>query len=292
MAPNSTELSEVRRGCDMPWLRVKRTDPCPVCNKTDWCLVAEDGSATICPRVSEGSVKYFEKSGFLHILRESDNSRRYPRTITIKEPDAPALDFEQLAEGYEDAITPVIRRELADRLGVSTESLRRLSVGWDGDSWTLPMFDGNGQMIGIQRRFPSGSKCCVGRSHLGLFLPEDLDRTRPLFICEGASDTAAAITLGLEALGRPNRLPWTQLVAKAARGYEEIIVVSDNDPDGRKDASDLAESLALYFSSVKVIFPPDGVKDLRGWLRSGLTHNHLLDEVKLAEPVSLGVRCV
>ena len=32
------------------WLRVRRNRPCPVCGRPDWCLVAIDGTAAICPR--------------------------------------------------------------------------------------------------------------------------------------------------------------------------------------------------------------------------------------------------
>ena len=32
------------------WLRVSRELLCPVCGRADWCLVAADKSACICPR--------------------------------------------------------------------------------------------------------------------------------------------------------------------------------------------------------------------------------------------------
>ena len=51
------------------------TGPCPVCGKPDWCLVAEDGSAAICARIEEGSVKRCGDAGWLHILRENGYNR-------------------------------------------------------------------------------------------------------------------------------------------------------------------------------------------------------------------------
>ena len=44
--------------------RVSRKTPCPVCGKPDWCLVAEDGTAAICQRIKEGSVKSCGNAGY------------------------------------------------------------------------------------------------------------------------------------------------------------------------------------------------------------------------------------
>lgn len=49
--------------------RVSRQNPCPICGKPDWCLVAPDGSAAICQRVTEGAVKKCGEAGWLHVLR-------------------------------------------------------------------------------------------------------------------------------------------------------------------------------------------------------------------------------
>ena len=56
--------------------RVSRKYPCPVCDKPDWCLVAKDGSAAICARISEGSVKQYGDAGWLHFLHEDKYSQR------------------------------------------------------------------------------------------------------------------------------------------------------------------------------------------------------------------------
>jgi hypothetical protein len=51
--------------------RVSKSNPCPACGKPDWCLVAEDGSAAICARIEQGSVKKCGDAGWLHIFREN-----------------------------------------------------------------------------------------------------------------------------------------------------------------------------------------------------------------------------
>lgn len=53
---------------------------CPVCGKPDWCIVSIDDprspSAAICQRVSEGSIRYIEESGYLHILKPEGNLQK------------------------------------------------------------------------------------------------------------------------------------------------------------------------------------------------------------------------
>ena len=49
-------------------LRVNRANPCPVCGKPDWCLVAADNSVAICQRIEDGSVKKCGEAGWLHRL--------------------------------------------------------------------------------------------------------------------------------------------------------------------------------------------------------------------------------
>jgi len=82
--------------------RVSRKSPCPVCSKPDWCLVAEDGSAAICARISDGSVKKCGDAGWLHIFKHDGyRSRTFSRRIPIHSGDAEAKDFAQLANRYQ-----------------------------------------------------------------------------------------------------------------------------------------------------------------------------------------------
>lgn len=73
--PNDLEGSNHGRGRQR-FIRVQTAGVvCPICNKPDWCLVSiddpSDPAAVMCGRVSEGSVREVEDSGFLHILKSS-----------------------------------------------------------------------------------------------------------------------------------------------------------------------------------------------------------------------------
>ncbi|MFX0194890.1 MAG: hypothetical protein ACFFCW_02115 [Candidatus Hodarchaeota archaeon] len=271
--------------------RVSKQNSCPICGKPDWCLVAQDGSAAICPRIQEGSVKKCGDAGYLHILENRHNRhtsgvkwRRLLKSMPISREQS--RDFGQLVRQYQQQLTGERLDALADSLGVSVQSLERLNVGWDSKAYTFPMSNDFGKVIGIQRRFLNGSKVSVKGSKSGLFVPSDLPSNGLLLVCEGATDTAAALDLGFAAIGRPNCNSKTNLVSSFVE-RRDAVVISDDDCAGKTGAEKLAKVLTLYCSSVKVIYPPEGVKDLRQWLICDLTDAELQDVIKRAKPVGM-----
>lgn len=277
--------------------RVSRARPCPVCGKCDWCLVAADGSAAICQRVEAGSLKRCGNAGFLHILvdRHDGHDRhrcgvrwRHAVKISLGQ-DALGPDFGRLSAKYQSQLTGEGFEALTRSLGLSPGNLLRLRVGWDGRAYTFPMSDASGNVVGIRRRFPGGKKASVRGSRSGLFIPTDLDRDGPLLICEGPTDTAAALDLGFDAIGRPNCNSLIEMTVRAARGWAEIVVIADNDVAGRTGANRLASALALCCSCVQVIHPPDGVKDLRQWRSTGLSSETLQKIIAATQPICVRV---
>jgi len=277
--------------------RVSRRKPCPVCGRPDWCLVAEDGSAAICQRITEGSVKKCGDAGYLHILRDRHNghnrhkcrvnNRRLVTNVQIG--NASSRDFGQLASRYRQQLTDERLNVLANSLGVSMMSLRRLTIGSDGEAFTIPFSNDVGKIIGIQRRFPNGRKLSVSGSRIGLFVPADMPGDGILLICEGATDTAAGLDLGFAAVGRPNCSSRIKMVSKFVKG-RDVVIVGDNDDVGKAGAERLAASLALSCPKVRIIHPPASIKDLRNWLRAGLTAKELSKAISDAEPLKTKVR--
>ena len=75
------------------------------------------------------------------------------------------------------------------------------------------------------------------------------------------------------------------------------MIVGDNDQDsegdhspGKEGAKDLARAIVSCCPSVKFIFPPDGVKDLRQWRCSGLTRAELANVIDATQPIRLTVK--
>ncbi len=275
-------------------VRVTKQNPCPVCEKPDYCLVAPDGSAAICPRISEGSLKRLGDAGWLHILIPSKNHHRRNQ-ITMHTSTESLPDFSELARACTAHITANQLNELACQLGVSARSLQRLGVGTlDGHEFTFPMSNAEGKTIGIRIRTDQGHKYCKEGSKTGLFIPRGLTDKAPLLVTEGPTDCAAALDLGFDSIGRPNCNSRVKMTCSLCVRRQSIVIVADNDPKpdgscpGVDGATALAESLSLYCPCVKVIIPP--IKDLRQWLQAGLTHDDLQAVIDGTAPIRRGIR--
>lgn len=282
------------------WRRVSKAERCPVCSRADWCLiVGPEGNPTaaICPRVE--SPKRCDEAGWLHVLRDDGPTwapwrrtlRRAVRLAT--RPEAAPLDFAKLAADAVTAVKPEALDRLARALGLSADSLRRLSVGWLADrrAWSFPMRSADGSIVGIRLRLANGRKLSIRGGKEGLFVPEDLRPGGRLLICEGPTDTAAALDWGFPAVGRPSCTGGApRLVDLVSRlRPAEVVIVADGDTPGRRGADGLARGLVAYVAAVKVIAPPNEIKDARAWLRSGATAADVAATIDAAAPRRLTV---
>jgi len=272
------------------WLRVTRQTPCPICAKTDWCLVLPDMSKAICARVAEGSDRIVgvKGAGWLHVLRDSDDRQRpRVRRVTLQ-PTEPARNFDELAARYRRNVRETDVERLALELGVSAESLQRLDIGHDEITFTFPMRDADGRIIGLRRRLWDGAKRAVLGSKNGLFVPDGLDDSAMLVICEGESDSAALLTLGIDVVGRAGCRAGAELLVRYCRG-RAVAILRDNDGPGRTGAMTLARRLLLVCQSARVFSPPDGIKDARDWLRAGATNDDVRRAIREARPRGIEV---
>jgi hypothetical protein len=280
--------------------RVGKTNPCPVCGKPDWCLYAKDGSAAICQRIEKGSKKRCGDAGWLHVLsnrhnRHNGHNGHGKRYMVLSMKDQ-SRDFGRLSQQYQQQLTGYKLEWLSVKLGISAKSLKRLRVGWDGKAYTFGMSNAQGQTIGIRRRFPNGNKVSVTGSKTGLFIPTDLSSEGSLLICEGATDTAAVLDLGFNAVGRPNCNSKVEMTARLAKN-RHVVIIGDNDPpkkDGRQPGNEgallLANKLVFVCPSVQMIFPPAKYKDIRGWYNSGLKRDELLTNIENAKPLTVELK--
>jgi hypothetical protein len=197
-------------------------------------------------------------------------------------------DFGQLAKQYQQQLTTEQLDVLTDSLGVSVESLKRLNIGWDSKAYTFPMSNDVGKIIGIRRRFPNSYKVSVKGSKTGLFVPCNLSPNSLLLVCEGPTDTAATLDLCFPAIGRPNCNSKVEMTANLVRG-RTVVIVSDNDKVGHAGSKRLARILSLFCPSVKIVYPPGGTKDLRQWLKAGLSKEILQELIKKIKPIEIRI---
>jgi hypothetical protein len=267
------------------WLRVSRQQPCPVCKKPDWCTYTSDGRAVCCMRVESG--KAVRNGGWLHrIGSDSMPARAWSARATW---DAASSRRGEVALFDAGTYHAGLRERgdwrdvdgLALSLGLCPYALATLHPAWDHwhDAWEFPMRDGSGKIVGIRLRANDGRKWAVKGSREGLFFDPALGRVAEVMLCEGPTDTAAAISLGFAAVGRPSCSGGVDLTRAFCfrHGVKRVIVMADHDaphrrPDGsvwypgRDGAQRLVTALGLPF---KMVMPP--AKDLRQWVSEGAT---------------------
>jgi hypothetical protein len=225
----------------------------------------------------------------------------------------PSLDYAALArQRHAAAVEGGHLNRLAARLGVRADALTVLGVGWARDRvifrevflgdgtidhervtiikefWSFPERDAGGTVLGNKLRFPKlgGQKDDQqheGGGHAGLSFPDDwVSRPGPVLLVEGGSDTAAGLTMGLCAIGRPSNTGGIDHLAQllaAIPADHLIVVVGENDErvnehgvqifPGRDGAISTAQTLAERLGRpVLCALAPAGAKDARAWLNA------------------------
>jgi len=205
-----------------------------------------------------------KSGGWMHCV--GDRPRRYVPQPPRWQP--PAINAAKLMQEWTAATTVTALAEFATVLGVSTPSLVAVGAAWAApySAWAFPMCDGYGNVVGIRLRNERG-KFAVRGSRQGIFLAT-VPAQKTLFVCEGPTDTAAAVELGLFAVGRPNCCCGGAEIKVFARRMEcnRVVVISDNDKPGLDGARKVGGELGLPFA---VYVPP--AKDVREFVRLGGT---------------------
>lgn len=192
----------------------------------------------------------------------------------------PAPDFSTLLQRYhgESSIDPAPLRAAADRLGLSVQSLLWLRAAWarDRQALAIPMYDAtcyNGSRpVGVRYRTGDGRKFAGTGSVNGIFIPYGalgrVSHLEQILICEGPTDTAAALDLGFFAFGRPACCGGEDFLVAALNDLHtaEVVIIGDNDGPGARGARELVRRIQR---PKKLLTPP--AKDLRTFLNLGGT---------------------
>lgn len=278
------------------WIRVRRGQPCPVCEGETWCTVSGDGAVVHCMRAQ--SEKPLESGGWLH---KREGTKVIAFLQRKKEPEQrPVIRWGVEAERmYEATKAASTRAELARELGVSVESLELLNVGWGADRSefaSFPMRDMRQRFCGIVRRYKDGAKKTMKWSRNGLFHAKRfLDFGGPILVAEGGSDVAALMSMGLCGVGRPSNtggVPMLISLLKLSEAKRRTVIVLaelDAKPEKRgrhdwcpADCSGCGHCWPGLFGAIETAarlskaleknvafrFPPDGAKDVRAWVNT------------------------
>jgi len=266
------------------FLRVTRRRPCPVCGRIKYCMVGRDCPTdprrVICTKIE--SPRKWRDAGWFHSLGEGCRPPTVPRVRTVTLACCTGdPKFASLAAQFTSNLASGAADRLAGKLGLTGASLHRLGLGWasaaeieaagtgcrSGGCWSFPMQDGKGNVVGIRLRTPDSFKYSLAGGRQGLHIPAELPTGQPLLLAEGPTDTAALLDLGFAAIGRPSCRGGERAIVALLPKLKPpvVVVVSDSDEPGLRGARSLASVLAAYHRDVRVVRPPDGVKDARAW---------------------------
>lgn len=196
-------------------------------------------------------------------------------------PSPPIVNCGKLMREW-DAFVPA--QEDANALGVSVESLLALGCRYAPPhrAWAFPMRDGYDEPIGIRLRSSDGRKWAVRGSRNGLFIP-NIDPKPVVYLCEGPTSTAAALTIGLYTIGRPAcHLGGPDIkIALRRLGVSKAVIVADNDekPNGMTPGLSGANALAKEIGVRCVVWTPP-TKDIRDFVKAGGTRQMIESDLK------------
>lgn len=214
------------------------------------------------------SSKPMKNGGFWHPI---DGAGAKPITRPARQaPTMHCADY--LEPWYGDLRAPTLHL-LAASLGVAENSCRYLGAVWapEYSAWAWPMKDAYGNYVGIRLRADDGRKWAVKGSRQGLFLPA-IPGQEVAYVCEGPTDTAAALSMGLFSVGRPSCLGCDNEVRTLFKRLDvrRAVIISDSDTPGFEGARRLSAS--LHIPSV-ILVPP--AKDMRAFYQAGGTREML-----------------
>lgn len=264
------------------WRRVSRSAPCPICGRSSWCGVTTDGSAAICMRIADGAAHQVDLGHGVGHIHQLEHDRAQQPTYLPPRPERSGdwdLDFDAILERWSRSTPPEAIDDLAAELGVERQAIARLDAVYcpEQRAWAFPMHDDRRQIVGVRLRGPRG-KWALRGSHSGAFIPRGLDSRSLLLICEGPTDTAAALSLGYMAVGRPSCSGATEILCELLHNGRprDVVIVADSDGPGRFGARRLATRLRGLCRNVgpKIISAAPH-KDLRSWLQGGATADAL-----------------
>lgn len=274
------------------WHNASKKEPCPICQKTDWCSLSNDGILCVCKRVPS---PYPTKSGngWIHVLKDAPREERVYKPL----PKRRLFDAEKTMENFRKEflfsnLLPVLAKDI-DLLSTSVD---KFECGFSSfhSAWAFPMRDGDEKVVGIRlRQKGSSKKWSVAGSQDGLFISRGLTpreavynglKGKELFIVEGATDAIAGLSLGLPCVGRSSCNTGGEHLLRLCERLRvsRVTIIADNDSyktredgslwkPGLEGAKKLAQKLKRVY---RIIIPPK--KDLREWVQCGATQAMIL----------------
>lgn len=215
----------------------------------------------------------------------------YPKPAPAVRKEKPLFDVLPLFTRWKQHTEDRHLEQLSHLLGIEELPLRALNVAWaeEHSAWAFPMVNAERCVTGVRLRNERGEKWAVTGGKNGLFVPNHHPPTsRRCFICEGPTDTAALLSIGLFAIGRPSCNEGATLLCEIlpVLGIREAVIVADHDrdknaPDGQSynPGVDGAVGLSAKLPVRNCIWLP-ATKDAREFVRNGGSAQQIENAIK------------
>ncbi len=254
--------------------RVSKRNPCPICEKTDWCLLGK--SLVMCMRIqsvrsktlADGSIGYLHRTDGSLVLRP-EPVRPVPERVR---------DWQVLLDGWKRQLGRDVPDIHCLGLGLPSSAMGLLGCQRAPfpETVAFPMRDGSNAIVGVRLRNIRGQKWAVTGSHQGLFIPQ-CDPQPVVYLVEGPTNAAAGLAMGVFTVGRPNNVGGVfqinELVARLK--IRKAVIIGDTDVDKeRKDGTKFnpgADGACALSENIKIphctlLLP---VKDMRDFKSNG-----------------------
>lgn len=278
-AGNRRDFFEVNKAC-----------PCPICDRTKWCAISEDGQVAMCMRQPDGAFSHRTlPHGEAHFHQISGQApaaegrqRTNPHASFRRNKLKVCVDFDGLLHRWGKSCGTAPIQAEADKLGLPFDSLADLRTTWSEHHKALafPMHDGKGRTVGIRLRYSDGRKGAVNGTNSGIFLAgREAKANEWIAITEGPTDSAAARSLGFPVIGRPSCSGGVEAIGDflARRPPRKVVIITDNDPPnsqtgcrpGPDGAARLAKIIGPICQAIRFVVVPAQFGDLRKWYVEG-----------------------
>jgi hypothetical protein len=212
------------------------------------------GISQVWRMVQEGDTPERKVEGVTDI-QEAPSRRRRRAT---QEQELPTM--EKVEEWHDRLMAKSsLLREMHERRGLSEQTLERWLIGWNGDRYTIPILNGDGELINV-RRYKMGAANdkmlnWPGHGDACLYGVDALDDSKVL-ITEGEMDMLLARQYGFPSLTvTAGAGTWMPSFTPMFFG-KSVYVVYDVDEAGEKGAKKVAAALAGVASAVRIVKLP------------------------------------
>lgn len=140
--------------------------------------------------------------------------------------------------------------ELLEKLGIKDHIYYK--DGEEARGLYFPLYDQKGDLIAEKIRIAyTGKQRFFYKSgdarYFGLQLLADYDRTKPLYLCEGETDTLAMLSCGYQAIGLLGSNGFEDLPS-LVEGFTHPVLASDNDEAGMKLLMSMRDAFAVLYT--------------------------------------------